>query len=263
MAGPLSNLSDEAKQYAEREQWGRYRNVRYDTAEYIRQEGQWKRAGFLYVEILIFDLQGVMSAPEGEGFHEAYQTPTPSVVREVARFVLRADMEWEELRTVYDRIADQAWQDAFPRSKSEVWDDFRSLVAKQHDALQLEKKVEVLGRDRLLSEAECQRYVECKDPYDVLRRVEQILENEDPEQIPPEKQNRARAYLAAVEPEDLGTRWKAKAYRRAGEVMLSSDGREGNEKALEYFERALAAADRDEVVAVERQVKRLRDELDR
>jgi hypothetical protein len=263
MAGPLSELSDEAQQYAEREQWGQYRNVRYDTAEYVRQEGQWKRAGFLYVEILIFDLQGVTSAPGGEAFHEAYQSPTPSVVREVARVVLRAKMDEGELRTVYDRVADQTWMKAFPRSKADVWEELFSLVMEQRDAVLLEKKVETLGRDQLLSEAEFERYVECKDSYEVLRRVEQILENEHPERIPKAKRDRARAYLAAVEPDDLGNRWKAKAYRRAGEVMLSSNGQKGKKKALEYFERALEAADRDEVAAVKSHVKRLRRELER
>lgn len=235
--------------------------MRYDTAEYVREEGQWKRAGFLYVEILIFDLQGVTSAPGAEGFHEAYQSPMPSVVREVARFVLRADIGKNELRTVYDRVAEQTWMEAFPRSKADVWDELFSLVAEERDALQLGKKVEALGRDRLLSEAESERYVECKDPYEVVRRVEQILENEHPKQIPKAKRDRARAYLAAVEPDELGSRWKAKAYRRAGEVMLSSDGQKGKEKALEYFEKALEAADRDEIVAVESHVERLRREL--
>lgn len=263
MAGPLSDLSDEAQQHAEHGRWGRYRNVRYDTAEYVRQDGDWKRAAFLYVEILIFDLQGVTSATEGDSFHEAYQSPTPSVVREVARFVLRADVGEEELRTVFDRVAEQTWLDAFPRSTTDVWSELLSLVAEERDALLLDRKVEVLGRDRLLSEAEFQRFVECKDPYEVLRRVEQILENEHPERLPTAKRDRARAYLAAVEPEDLGNRWKAKAYRRAGEVLLSTDGQEGNEKALEYFEKALDAADRDEVAAVERQVERLRQELGR
>ncbi len=263
MAGPLSDLSDEAQQYAERDQWGRYRNVRYDTAEYVREEGEWKRAGFLYLEILIFDLQGVMSAPGTKGFHEAYQSPMPSVVREVARFVLRADIGEEELRTVYDRVAEQTWLDAFPRSKTDVWTEVLSLVAEQRDALQLEKKVEALGRDRLLSEAECKRYVECKDAYEVVRRVEQILENESPGQIPKAKQERARVYLAAVDPDDLGNRWKAKVYRRAGEVMLSSNGAQGKKKALKYFEKALDAVDRDEVAAVERHVKHLRRELGR
>lgn len=264
MASMLSDLSDEAQEYAEREQWGRYRNVRYDTAEHVREEeGQWKRAGFLYVEVLIFDLQGVASAPGAAGFHEAYQGPMPGVVHELARFVRRTDMGKEEFKTVYDRVAEQAWLQAFPRSKSEVWAELWELVAEQREALELEEKVEALGRDGLLSEAEAQRYIDCKDDYALIRRVEHILENEQPGRIPQTKLKRARTYLAAIDPADLGQRWRGKAYRRGGEIMLSVDGEEGKKKALEYFKKALDVVDRDEVVPVERQVNRLRRGLDR
>lgn len=260
MDAMLSDLSDEAQLYAENEQWGPYRNVRYDTAEYVRGQGEWKRAGFLYMEVLIFDLQGVTSEPGVRGFHEAYCSCTPAVAREVARFSLRAEMDKGELRTVYDRVAEQTWMDAFPRSRTNVWDEIQTNVWKQRAALQLEKKVEALGPDQLLSDAEAKAYLEHKSAYEVLRRVEHILENEDPARIPREKQNRAQLYLSAIDPDGLANRWKAKAYRRGGEVMLS---RNGGEEALTYFERALEAVDRDEVAEVDRMVKQLRRRLAR
>jgi hypothetical protein len=254
----LSDLSDEAQRHAEKEEWGPYRNVRYDTAEYVRKEGEWKRAGFLYVEVLIFDLQGVTSAPGVEGFHEAYQHSSPAVVREVARFARRADMRENELKAVYERVADQVWTDAFPRSRSEVWEELRATVRQCRKALQLEEKVEALGPDQLLSEAEAQAYIEQKSEYEIIRRVEQLLETEHPARIPPKKRERAQRYLAAIEPEHLGDRWKGKAYRRGGEVMLSQNG---TRKALEYFEQALSSVDRDEVAEVERIVNQLRGEV--
>lgn len=254
----LSDLSEEAQRHAENEEWGPYRNVRYDTAEYVREEGEWKRAGFLYVEVLIFDLQGVTSAPGVEGFHEAYQYSSPAVVREVARFARRADMEEGELKTVYDRVADQVWTDAFPRSRTDVWEEFRTTVRQCRTALRLEEKVEALGADQLLTEREAQAYIEQKSEYAIIRRVEQLLEAEHPARIPPKKQKRAERYLAAIEPDQLNDRWKGKAYRRGGEIMLS---RNGKKKALEYFERALSSVDRDEVAEVERMVNRLRGEL--
>lgn len=258
MSGMLSDLSDEARRHSDREEWGQYRNVRYDTAEYVRGQGEWKRAGFLYVEVLIFDLQGVTSAPGGHGFHPAYCSSTPSVAREVARFTRRAEMGKEELRTVFERVADQSWLDAFPRSRSEVWDELWTNVRKQQTLIELEEKVDALGPDQLLSEAEAEEYIEHKSEYELIRRVERILENEDPTRVPREKQNRARTYLAAVDPDALPNRWKAKAYRRGGEIMLSRDGRA---KALEYFENALKAADPDERPDIERMVKRLRREV--
>lgn len=256
----LSNLSDEAQKHAEQEAWGKYRNVRYDTAEYVRQEGQWKRAGFLYMEVMIFDLQGVTSTPGVNGFHVTHQGTSPAVVREIARLSLKADLGEGEMKTVYDRVADQAWMDAFPRSREDIWEEVREKVWTERDILQLDQKVESLGPDQLLSTAEAETYIEHKNEYEIIRRVEHILEDEHPDRIPEEKRERVQLYLASLDPESLGNRWKAKVYRRAGEVMLSKNG---HRKALEYFEYALEAVDRDEIVEVERLVEHLRGALDR
>lgn len=256
----LSDLSDEAQQYAEQEAWGKYRNVRYDTAEYVRQDGQWKRAGFLYMEVLIFDLQGVTSTPGIDGFHVTHQSTSPAVVRELARLALRADLDEDEMKTVYDRVAGQTWMEAFPRSKEDIWEEACEKVWRERDILQLDRKVESLGPDQLLSTAEAETYIEHKSEFEIIRRVERLLEEEHPADIPPEKQDRVEMYLASLDPESLGNRWKAKVYRRGGEVMLSKNG---YRKALEYFEYALEAVDRDEIAEVERLVKHLRDTLDR
>ena len=92
-----------------------------------------------------------------------------------------------------------------------------------------------------------------------LAEVERLLEAEDPASIPSEKRDRVEFYLASLDPESLGNRWKSKVYRRGGEVMLSKNG---HRKALEYFERALDAADRDEIAEVERIVENLREKVD-
>lgn len=254
----LSDLSDEAQRHAEQGQWGQYRNVRYDTAEYVRNEGQWKRAGFLYLEVLIFDLQGVTSTPHVDGFHETHQNTSPAVIREVARFAIRADIGREELKTVYDRVAGQVWMDGFPRSKEEMWADIRAQVWAEREAIQLDERVEALGTGELLTEAEARTFIERKNEYEIIRRVEQLLETEHPARIPADKRDRVETYLASLNPESLGSRWKAKVYRRGGEVMLSQNGKE---KALEYFEYALKAVDQDELAEVERLVTYLRREL--
>lgn len=256
----LSDLSDEAQQFAEQEAWGKYRNVRYDTAEYVRQDGQWKRAGFLYMEVLIFDLQGVTSTPGVGGFHVTHRSASPAVVRELARLSLKADLEKGEMRTVYDRVADQTWMEAFPRTRDEIWTEAIEQVWTQRHVLQLDQKVESLGPDQLLSPADAETYIEHKNEYEIIRRVEQLVEGEAPDRIPPDKRDRAEMYLASLDPESLGNRWKAKVYRRGGEVMLSKTG---YRKALEYFERALEAADRDEIAEVERLAAFLREELGR
>jgi hypothetical protein len=256
----LSDLSDEAQKFAEEEAWGKYKNVRYDTAEYVRQDGQWKRAGVLYMEVLIFELQGVTSTPGVDGFHVTHRSASPAVVREIARLSLKADLGEAEMKTIYDRVADQTWMDAFPRSKEDVWNEVWDKVSGQREILQLDQKVESLGSDQLLSEAEAETYVEHKNEYEIIRRIERLLEDEDPARIPPAKRDRVELYLASLDPESLGNRWKSKVYRRGGEVMLSKNG---HSKALEYFERALEAADRDEIAEVERIVERLREKLDR
>jgi hypothetical protein len=255
----LSDLSEEAQQYAEQEAWGKYRNVRYDTAEYVRQDGQWKRAGVLYMEVLIFELQGVTSTQGVDGFHVTHQNASPAVVREIARLSLKADLEEAEMKTIYDRVADQTWMEAFPRSKADIWNEAWEKVSAQRDILQLDQKVEALGPDQLLSEAEAETYAEHKNEYEIIRRVERLLEAEDPASIPSEKRDRVEFYLASLDPESLGNRWKSKVYRRGGEVMLSKNG---HRKALEYFERALDAADRDEIAEVERIVENLREKVD-
>jgi tetratricopeptide (TPR) repeat protein len=254
----LSELSEQAQQSAEREAWGEYRNVRYDTAQYVRDEGQWKRAGFLYVEVMIFDLQGVTSTQGVNGFSRAYRGASPAVAREVARFTLQADMDEQQLKTVYDRVADQAWLEEFPRPKDEVWEELRDEVWECREGIELDRKVEALGPNQLLSESEADLFIERKNEYEIVRRVESLLEDEPPDQVPPDKQRRAIKYLRAINPEELGNRWKAKAYRRGGEAMLSQGAKE---KALDYFERALEAVDRDELTEVERLVKRLRRDL--
>lgn len=254
----LSDLSDEAQRHAERGKWGLYRNARYETAERLRREGQWKRAGFLYVEVLILDLQGVAGPADAAGFHEAYQNPTPSVVREVARFALRADLGKEELKTVYKRVGKEVWRNAFPRSAEEVWRELYGYVAEERDALALDQKVEALGPDGLLSNAEARRYIKRKNPYEIVRRVERILETESPPDIPKEKRERAQTYLAAVDPNHLADRWKAKALRRGAEVMWSNNGKE---KALEYAEAALKVVDPDEIVAIEKMAEALRADV--
>jgi tetratricopeptide (TPR) repeat protein len=253
----LSELSDEAQAHAEQEEWGAYRNVRYDTAEYVRKEGQWKRAGLLYVEVMIFDLQGVTSAPGVDGFHETHQSTSPAVVKEIARFTLENGLGLDELKTVYDRVSEQCWMEAFPRSRDAIWEEVREKVWGERATLELDRTVEAAGAD-LLSADDAETFIERKNEYEIVRRVERILEPEHPAKIPREKQARAVKYLRAVDPESMGNRWKAKAYRRGGEVMLSQNGRE---KALDYFERALEAVDRDELAEVERMVKTLRDAI--
>lgn len=251
----LSELSDEAQHHAERENWGQYRNVRYDTAEYVRERGNWKRAGFLYLEVLIFDLQGVAGAPGVDGFHEAHRTASPAVVKELARFAIEYGLDQDEMRTIYDRVADQTWMDRFPRSEEEVWEEVRDKVKTQKEAIRLTVEVEELGEDELLSTEDATAFVNTKNEYELVRRVETLLENEDPARIPPEKGKRAEMYLAALDPESLSNRWKAKVYRRGGEIMLS---RGGEERALQYFERALEAVDQDELGEVKRIVEKLR-----
>ncbi len=254
----LSELSDEAEHHADQENWGQYRNVRYDTAEYVREQGDWKRAGFLYLEVLIFDLQGVAGTPGMNGFHEAYRTASPAVVKKLTRFALEYELSEPEIKTVYDRVAEQTWMDRFPRSREEVWEAIRDEIQAQRDAIRLTEKVEALDDNQLLSTEEAQAFVSAKNEYELIHRVETILKNEDPENIPPEKSKRAEMYLAALEPESLGSRSKAKVYRRGGEIMLS---RGGERKALEYFERALQAMDRDERGEVKRMVEQLRPKV--
>lgn len=258
MATMLSDLNQDARRHVENGEWGLYRNARYERAEHLRRNGHWEQAGVLYVEVLIFDLQGVTGGAGPPQYHEAYRSPMPAVVREVARFSLRSKMDGEEFRAVYRRVIDEIWMDAFPRSPQEVWTELRAHVVKAQEALALDQKVEALGGDGLLSKAEAQKYIERKNAYELVRRVEQLLENESPPDIPAEKRERVELYLAAVEPSRLADRWKAKAYRRGAEVMWSHNG---TEKALEYAEEALKVVDPDELAAIEQMRDQLQSDL--
>lgn len=258
MARTLAELSNTAQQYVANGQWGAYRNARYDAAENMRRQGNWTRAGYIYLEVLIFDLQGVTSTPGASAFSPAHYVATPAVVREVARFSLRERMNEEELKQVYGRVVDQFWRAAFPRSRSEIWREIREVVWRFRAKLRLDRKVQHLGSDELLTEKEAEVFMQLKDDYAILQRVEHILEDELPLCIPEEKRKRAHKYLAAVDINEIASRWQAKAYRRAGEVMLS---RNVLPKALEYFQKALEVVDPDERVAVEQMVKKLRRAL--
>ena len=249
MADTLSDLSKEAKQYWGDEQWGEYRNVRYETAEHVRCEGNHERAVYLYVEVMIFDLQGVASGTGGNGFNQAYEGETPAVVQELARFCLRKNLEADALKSVYDEVSDEFWVDAFPRTREDVWEELRAIVEEYRTTLRLRKKVEKIGGHQLLTSAEATSFAEIADDYEILQRVETLLESEPPTEIPWEKRKRAHDYLASVDVRRLGDRWKGKAFRWAGEVVLSNGEKD---EALRYFEKALEVAGRDEKATIER-----------
>ena len=260
MVDSSSSLSKKAKRLWSNEQWGPYRNVRYEMAEQRRREGDREEAAYLYVEVMIFDLQGVASGAVGEGFSLAYQGETPSVAREIARFCLRATVDLNQLKRIYEKVAAEFWIDAFPRPHSEVWDELKHIVQEYRETVSLKDKVASLGPDRLLSSTEMEAYLEVADDYELLQRVGTLLEPESIRNVPREKRKRAYDYLSAVDIHHIGDRWKAKAYRWAGTVVLSN-GEE--EAALNYLERALSVVDRDDQVAVKRMAETLRQELDR
>lgn len=259
MADTLTDLSKEAKQCWSNQQWGEYRNVRYEMAEHAREEGNGKRAIQLYVEVMIFDLQGVASGYGEDGFSHAYRGETPSVARELARLSLRRDLDLDALEAVYDQVANEFWVEDFPRSQSDVWEELLTVLRKYRDSIRLKEQIEALGPDQLLPPDDAETYAQQTDDYELIQRVITLLEKELPTGIPWEKRKRAHDYLSAVDIHRIGDRWKAKAYRWAGEVVLSNDEREA---ALDYFERALDLADLDDQVAVKRRVKMLREDLD-
>jgi tetratricopeptide (TPR) repeat protein len=255
MADPPTDLSKRAKQHWANEQWGEYRNTRYEMAEHARQSRDWERALRLYVEVLLFDLQGVSGCGE-DGFSSAHQREAPSAARELARLFLHQRLDGEALKSVFGRVTDEFWVGAFPRSRNDVWDDLQSVVREYVNGLRLRNRVESLGPNRLLPANEADAYAERADDYELLRRIGMLLENESPTRIPEDKRRRTHDYLSAVDIEQIGDRWKAKAYQWAGEVVLSNNE---PESALNYFEQALDLADLDDRATVKRRVKQLRD----
>jgi hypothetical protein len=259
MADTLTDLSKKAKQYWSNEQWGEYRNVRYETAEHVRRQGERKRTAYLYMEVMIFDLQGV-SGFGGQGFTETHRGETPSVAREIARFTLHEDLDEGELRAIYDQVVNQFWVEAFPRSQEEVWKEADRVVDEYRKTIRLKEKVNALGADQLLPQSEAEAFVEGTDDYELLQRIGALLENESPSGIPWEKRKRVHEYLSSIDIDRLGSRWKAKAFRWAGEMVLSNNEKEA---ALEYFENALEIADRDDQPTMETLASALREELGR
>lgn len=260
MADTLSDLSTEAKQYWSDEWWGAYRNVRYEAAEHERRRGEWEQAAYLYVEVMIFDLQGVTGEADGQKFCRAYQGETPSVTRELARYCLREHLDTDDLKEIYTQTASEFWVEAFPRSRAEVWADLRDAVEESRTILRLREKVAAMGGDRLLPPEEAATFAEKVDDYELLQRVETLLENESPTGIPWEKRKRAHDYLSAIDIRRLDDRWRGKALRWAGEVVLSNGE---HHAALEYFEKALEVVGQDDRGAVERLLGTLRHTLER
>jgi len=259
MPDTLTNLSKEAKQYWSNEQWGEYRNVRYETAEHVRGQDQHKRAAYLYIEVMIFDLQGVASGFGGEGFMKTHRGETPSVAREVARFTLKEDLDESALKVMYDQVVAQFWVEAFPRPEDEVWAEMKSIVETYRDTIRLKEKVEALGAAQLLPPSDAETYADISDDYELLQRIGTLLDDEDPRGIPWKKRKRVHEYLGTIDIDHIGDRWKAKALRWAGEVVLSNGEKQA---ALEYFEDALASADRDDAESIRTMVTTLRRELD-
>jgi tetratricopeptide (TPR) repeat protein len=257
MADTLSDLSKEAKQHWTNERWAEYRNVRYETAEHTRQEGDEQQAAYLYVEVMIFDLQGVCGTAE-DGFHRAYRGETPSVARELARFTLRDAVGMDDLKVLYDRVVGEFWIDAFPRPQPEVWGELRDVVEEYRTTVRLREKVEAIGAE-LLTPDEAESFAEMADDYELLQRVETLLEDESPTGVSWKRRKRAHDYLSAVDIKSIGDRWKGKAFRWAGTVVLANGERE---EALRYFEKALDVAGRDERATVKRLANTLRHELE-
>jgi hypothetical protein len=258
MADTLSDLSKEAKRHWAEEQWGAYRNVRYEAAEHERRNGEEKRAAYLYLEVMMFDLQGVTGATDGQKFNRAYRRETPSVARELARFCLRKEVGPDELESMYQRVVGAFWVDAFPRSRDEVWQDLRESVEDHRVTLRLREKASAIGPDRLLPAEEAKAFARRADDYEVLRRVGTLLEGESPTGIPWRKRKRAHEYLSSVDIGGIGDRWRGKAFRWAGEVVLANGEKRA---ALDYLEKALEVVGRDDRAAVERLAGMLRRTL--
>lgn len=259
MADTLTELSTEAKECWSNQRWGEYRNVRYEMAEHVRRDGNEKRATQLYVEVMIFDLQGVASGCGEDGFSHPHQGETPSVARELVRLSLRRNLDLDALETVYGKVANEFWVEDFPRSQSDVWEELLAVVREYWDSVRLKEQIEALGPNQLLPPDDAETYAQQTDDYELIQRVGTLLEQESPTSIPWKKRKRAHDYLSAVDIDRIGDRWKAKAYRWAGEVVLSNDEREA---ALDYFEKALDLADLDDQVAVKRRVNMLREDLE-
>ena len=257
MPDTLTDLSKEAKQYWSNEQWGEYRNVRYETAGHVRRQDNQQRAAYLYIEVMMFDLQGVTGFG-GESFMHTHQGETPAVARELARFTLEQDLDEGALKAIYDQVVNQFWVDAFPRSEEDVWNDMERIVRDYRATIQIKKKVEALGADQLLPESEAETFADLTDDYELLQRIGTLLEEEPPSDIPWEKRKRVHEYLSTIDIHDLGDRWKAKAFRWAGEVVLSNGEKEA---ALTYFENALEVADRDDQATMKKLVTALREKL--
>lgn len=260
MADTLTDLRKEAKQHWTDQQWGKYRNGRYEAAEHMREEGDRERALHLYVEVMIFDLQGVTSGSGEQGFSQAHFGETPAVAREMARLCLKETISEGDLELIYTDVVDEFWVEEFPRSEDEVWEELTGIVETYQQEVQFREKVEALGPDELLSPSEADAFAKLADDYELLRRIGTLLEDDPPTDIPWEKRKQAHTYLSAVDIDAIGDIWRGRAFRWAGEIVLSNNEPEA---ALEYYEKALEDIGRDDHFAVQKMVNALRQELGR
>jgi hypothetical protein len=258
MADTLAELRAEADAHAQQGQWGRYRNARYTLAEGHRRAEHWRKAGPLYVEVMILDLQGATSG-RGTGhwgFRPAYATLAPAPVHEAARFTRHRDLEVSGLRSLYTHVADRVWRTAFPRSQADVWKKVRPAVVRQRARLRLNRMLAQVGRAAMLPDKAASAYRTVADNFALVRRVEQLLAPVRLPEVSPARRSRAVSYLSGVEVAALTARWQGTAARRTGELMWALGA---PAEARNYLQQARRAVGPVERVAVEGLLRRLRN----
>lgn len=137
-----SLLNEELLENAKSEQWGLYRNVRFQMAEILNKENKLKDALHMYLEVCYLDLNAATNMPideKGNVIHDPeYFKPfdseqkslVPGIIERIKKIIKKLNLEKQEVRKIYLILANVQQRstraslspaDTFIELENEIW----------------------------------------------------------------------------------------------------------------------------------------------
>lgn len=127
-------LNEDLLEYAKSEQWGLYRNIRFQMAEILSKENKLKDALHMYLEVCYLDLNGATNMPtdeKGNVIHDPkYFKPfdpelrflAPGVIDLIKRIVLKLNLNKDEVKQIFIEHNSRSEKSLrLPISTEEAW----------------------------------------------------------------------------------------------------------------------------------------------
>ena len=135
-------LNEELLENAKSEQWGLYRNARFQMAEILSKEDKLKDALRMYLGVCYLDMNGATNMPTDEQGNVIYDTEyfkpfdpeqkflAPGIIDRIKKIIKKLNLEKQEVREIYLSFADVqqrstraplAPTDTFSELETEIW----------------------------------------------------------------------------------------------------------------------------------------------